>query len=134
MAAYYTGWCVADWYNMAPPRVQPGDTILIHAGVYKEDWTVYGSDLNVKPIGEGAAFRGTYFLTQSGTPEKPIVIKAAGDGEVIFDGNGNFNLFNLLAADYQYFEGLTSAIPMSLSGRPQEYHRFQRINGQKVPV
>jgi hypothetical protein len=98
---------VADWYNINPPRVQPGDTILIHAGVYKEDWTAYGSDLNIKPIGEGAAFGGTYFLTQSGTPDKPIVIKAAGDGEVIFDGNGAFNLFNVMAANYNYFEGLT---------------------------
>ena len=43
----------------------------------------------------------------SGTPEKPMVIKAAGDGEVIFDGDGNFNLFNVMAANYNYFEGLT---------------------------
>jgi hypothetical protein len=35
------------------------------------------------------------------------VIKAAGDGEVIFDGNRNFNLFNIKAANYNYFEGLT---------------------------
>ena len=34
MAAYYTGWCEADWWNVAPPRVQPGDNILVHAGVY----------------------------------------------------------------------------------------------------
>jgi hypothetical protein len=107
MAAYYIGWCVADWGNLAPPRVQPGDIILIHAGVYKEDWTRYGSDLFATPQGQGANFSGTYFLTQSGTPEKPIVIKAAGDGEVIFDGNGNFNLFNVMAANYHYFEGLT---------------------------
>jgi hypothetical protein len=107
MAAYYMSWCVADWGNFAPPRVQPGDTILIHAGVYKEDWTAYGSDLNIEPKGEGANFEGTYFLTQSGTPEKPITIKAAGDGEVIFDGNGAFNLFNLMSGNYHYFEGLT---------------------------
>jgi len=31
MAAYYTGWCEADWWAVAPPRVQPGDTILVHA-------------------------------------------------------------------------------------------------------
>jgi hypothetical protein len=36
-----------------------------------------------------------------------MVIKGAGDGEVIFDGNGNFNLFNVKAADYNYFEGVT---------------------------
>jgi hypothetical protein len=50
---------------------------------------------------------GTYYLTQSGTPDKPIVIKGAGDGEAIFDGAGNANLFNLLRADYNYFEGIT---------------------------
>jgi len=37
----------------------------------------------------------------------PIAIKAAGDGDVIFDGNGNFNLFNVKAANYNYFEGVT---------------------------
>ncbi len=52
-------------------------------------------------------FDGTYYLTQSGTAERPIAIKAAGDGEVIFDGDGAENLFNLMAANYHYFEGLT---------------------------
>lgn len=104
MAAYYTGWCEADWWAVAAPRVQPGDTILIHAGVYKDDWTFYGADKWGK--GMGTPFQGTYYLTAKGTPEKPIVIKAAGDGEVIFDGNNNFNLFNVMAADHHYFEGL----------------------------
>jgi len=105
MAAYYTGWCEADWWNVAPPRVQPGDIILIHAGVYKDDWTFYGADIWEQ--GMGTPIAGTYYLTAKGTPERPIVIKAAGDGEVIFDGNDNFNLFNVLAADHHYFEGLT---------------------------
>ncbi len=105
MAAYYIGWCEADWSNVAPPRVQPGDTILIHAGLYKDDWNVYGSDIAGR--GMGTPFQGTYYLTAKGTPEKPIVIKAAGDGEVIFDGNNNFNLFNVMAGDYHFFEGIT---------------------------
>ena len=57
--------------------------------------------------GLGTVSSGTYFLTQSGTAEKPIVIKAAGDGEAIFDGDGAYNLFNVMAANYNYFEGLT---------------------------
>ncbi len=105
MAAYYSGWCEADWWAVAPPRVQPGDTILVHAGVYKDDWTFYGGDIWGQ--GMGTPFQGTYYLTAKGTPEKPIVIKSAGDGEVIFDGNGNYNLFNVMVADYHYFEGLT---------------------------
>ena len=35
------------------------------------------------------------------------MIKAAGDGEVIFDGDGAYNLFNVMAANYNYFEGIT---------------------------
>ena len=35
------------------------------------------------------------------------MIKGAGDGEAIFDGDGAFNLFNVMAANYNYFEGLT---------------------------
>jgi len=100
LGAYYTGSSGADYFNSYPARVQPGDTILVHAGVYKDDRYRYGGPL-------GTVSSGTYFLTQSGTPEKPIVIKAAGDGEPIFDGDGAYNLFNVMAANYNYFEGLT---------------------------
>jgi len=99
-AAYYMGSNGADYFNSFPPRVQPGDLILVHAGLYKDDRYKYGGQL-------GTLSSGTYFLTQSGTAEKPIVIKGAGDGEAIFDGDGAFNLFNLMAANYNYFEGLT---------------------------
>jgi hypothetical protein len=100
LAAYYTGSSHSDNFNTYPPRVQPGDTILVHAGVYKDDRYRYGGGL-------GTVSSGTYFLTQSGTAEKPIVIKAAGDGEAIFDGDNAYNLFNVMAANYNYFEGLT---------------------------
>ena len=99
-AAYYMGSNGADYFNSFPARVQPGDVILVHAGVYKDDRYKYGGQL-------GTLSSGTYFLTQSGTADKPIVIKGAGDGEAIFDGDGAFNLFNLMAANYNYFEGLT---------------------------
>ena len=52
-------------------------------------------------------FDGAYLLTAKGTAERPIVIKAAGDGEVIFDGDGAFRLFDVMAADYNVFDGLT---------------------------
>ena len=100
LAAYYTGASHSDNFNTYPPRVQPGDTILVHAGLYKDDRLRYGGGL-------GTVSSGTYFLTQSGTAERPIVIKAAGDGDVIFDGDGAYNLFNVMAANYNYFEGLT---------------------------
>src|SRR3954454_18324443 len=52
-------------------------------------------------------FDGTMSLTLKGTPERPITIQAAGDGEVIFDGAGNHRLFDVMASRYHIFDGLT---------------------------
>jgi len=106
MAAYYQGAEESDHSIAAPVRVQPGDIILMHAGVYKDTRFNY-SGMDTRVAAYGTPFDGTYYLTASGTPDKPIVIKAAGDGDVVFDGDGNYNLFNLLVANYNYFEGIT---------------------------
>jgi hypothetical protein len=98
--AYYGKGDLGDWWLVPEPRVEPGDIILVHAGVYKGDRLNYVDPLALN-------FHGTYVLTQKGTPEKPITIRAAGDGEVIFDGDGAYRLFDVMAADYHYFEGLT---------------------------
>ena len=106
LAAYYLGSDQSDHSRVLAPRVQPGDIILVHAGVYRDNRFVYsGFDRTIAAY--GTPFDGTYYLTQSGTPDKPIVIKSAGDGEVVFDGDGNDNLFNLLGGNYNYFEGIT---------------------------
>ena len=102
LQAYNTGANGADWSNSFVPRVQAGDIISVHAGVYKDDRRRYGG----RP-GFGTLFDGTMYLTAKGTAERPIVIRAAGDGEVVFDGDGNHTLFNLQVADYHYFEGIT---------------------------
>ncbi len=108
MAAYYMGSAHFDYENAFPPRVQPGDVILVHAGLYVGDRFHY---MNGAPrpgyLALANLFDGTYYLTQSGTPERPIVIKSAGDGEVIFDGAGCQTFFNLMGANYNYFEGIT---------------------------
>jgi hypothetical protein len=108
MSAYYMGTSHYDYENAWPARVKPGDVILVHAGTYVSDRFHYMNGA-ARPgyLSLGTVFDGTYYLTASGTPDKPIVIKAAGDGEVIFDGGGNFNLFNVKAANYNYFEGFT---------------------------
>ena len=98
--AYYGGGNTGDWWNVPEPRVQAGDIILIHAGRYKGNRLKYADSLALD-------FHGAYVLTQKGTEEKPITIKAAGDGEVIFDGDDSYRLFDVMAADYHYFEGLT---------------------------
>src|SRR6187399_1805370 len=99
---YYCG--AGDTAPGGRPRVKPGDIILVHAGTYAYHYEFYANQTSVNAT---TTFEGTYYLTADGTPEKPIVIKAAGDGEVILDGRGNFNLFNVKAADYNYFEGIT---------------------------
>jgi hypothetical protein len=101
----YNEWCAGtDWATSGRPRVRAGDTILVHAGVYKYNRYEYTNDATVNRT---VPLEGTYFLTADGTPEMPIAIVAAGDGEVVFDGNGNFALFDVRAADYTYFEGIT---------------------------
>ena len=98
--AYYGIGNTGDWWNVPEPRVEAGDIILIHAGRYKGNRLKYADSLALD-------FHGAYVLTQKGTAEKPITIKAAGDGEVIFDGDGAYRLFDVMAADYHLFEGLT---------------------------
>jgi hypothetical protein len=99
---YYCG--AGDTAPGGRPRVKPGDTVLVHAGTYAYRYEIYA---NQTTINATTTFEGTYYLTADGTAEKPIVIKGAGDGEVIIDGRGNFNLFNVKAADYNYFEDIT---------------------------
>lgn len=106
LAAYYMGSAQADHFNVFPTRVKPGDTILVHAGLYKDHRANYGGfDRSMPAL--GTVFDGTYYLTAKGTPAAPIVIKGAGDGEAIFDGDGNAVLFDLMGSAYNYFEGIT---------------------------
>ena len=99
LQAYY-GSGLGDWSVVWERRAQPGDTILIHAGLYRNDRLNY-----VDPM--MTPFDGTMSLTLKGTPERPITIKAAGDGEVVFDGAGNHRLFDVMASAYHIFDGLT---------------------------
>ncbi|MET0292929.1 MAG: hypothetical protein ABW136_11250, partial [Steroidobacteraceae bacterium] len=108
LEAYYVAALGGDWSRASPPRVQPGDTIKVHAGVYLSKHDHYSHEINSRFTTCCATpWDGTYYLTQKGTAEKPIAIVNAGDGEAIFDGDGNTVLFNLMAGDHHYFEGLT---------------------------
>ncbi len=98
-AAYY-GEGRGDWTAVRMKKAQPGDTILIHAGLYRPDRLNY-----VDPL--SAPFTGTWSLSLKGTAAKPITIKAAGDGEAIFDGAANHKLFDVMATHHHIFEGLT---------------------------
>lgn len=99
LQAYY-GAGLGDWSVVWERRAQPGDTILLHAGLYKPERFNY-----VDP--HMAPFDGQMWLTLKGTPERPITIKAAGDGEVVFDGDGNAVLWNMMASAWHIVEGIT---------------------------
>src|SRR6476659_5288496 len=99
LQAYY-GAGLGDWSVVWERRARPGDTILMHAGLYRPERLNY-----VDPL--MTPFDGTMSLTLKGTREKPITIKAAGDGEVVFDGAGNHRLFDVMASAYHIFDGLT---------------------------
>jgi hypothetical protein len=104
MCAYNLTCAGTDWATAGRPRVQPGDTILVHAGVYKYNRYDY---TNARTGNRTVPLDGTYYLTGKGTAERPVVIKGAGDGAAIFDGDGNYALFDVRAGDYTYFEDLT---------------------------
>lgn len=99
LEAYY-GAGLGDWSVVRERPAQPGDVILVHAGLYRPERLNY-----VDPL--AAPFDGTFTLTLKGTPEKPITIRAAGDGEAIFDGAGNHILFDVMATAHHIFENLT---------------------------
>lgn len=104
MCAYNLTCAGTDWATAGRPRVKAGDTILVHTGVYKYNRMEYTND---PAVNRTVPLDGTYFLTADGTAERPIAIKSAGDGDVVFDGAGNFTLFDVRAADFTYFEGIT---------------------------
>ena len=98
-AAYY-GEGRGDWTAVRMTKAQPGDTILVHAGLYRPERFNY-----VDPL--SAPFTGSWSLSLKGTAEKPITIKGAGDGEAIFDGAANHKLFDMMASQHHIIEGLT---------------------------
>jgi hypothetical protein len=108
LEAYYMASLGGDWSRASPPRVCPGDIIRVHAGLYLSKHDHYSHEINSGfTTCCGTPWDGTYYLTQDGTQKRPISIVAAGDGEVIFNGDDNTVLFNLMGASYHYFEGLT---------------------------
>ncbi len=136
MCAYNTYCGGGDTVTASRPRVKAGDVILVHAGTYRYHPEFYTGD---RSINSTVPVEGTFYLTASGTSDKPIVIKAAGDGAVVFDGGGNFNLFNVKAANYNYFEGLTfknteiaiwagTQFIAGSSGLTVKHCRFENIN------
>ena len=117
LGTYYTSQSTVDANKSGKCRVVPGDTIIVHAGHYGPGTPYqYENAPATSPNNTGMPFENTMYLTCKGTADKPIAIVAAGDGPVIFDGGNSTTFpfqgpshifFDVRAADYNYFEGLT---------------------------
>lgn len=70
----------------AQATAEPGDLFLIHRGVYAE---------------------GTWMVGRSGTAERPIIYRGAGDGEAIIDGRGGQRAVDASGTRHVWFENLT---------------------------
>ena len=97
-------WCDVYLTVRPPLAATPGTVIKMHGGVHRYDRHLYWKNGRPNPT---YWQHGTITLVAKGTPEKPIYIVPAGDGEVVIDGDGAATLFNLRSADYLHFEGLT---------------------------
>lgn len=92
--------------------VEPGDVILVHAGTYvvpeaehvPQDRTYTG---NLKEALEKNMGNVPYVFDKSGTPEKPIVIRGAGDGEAVLEDRGAKCLVDVRGGCHMRIEGLT---------------------------
>jgi len=83
-------------------EAKPGDILLLHAGVH----------------------RGPFAAALKGEPDRPIVLRAAGDGEAILEGTGHdADLLDLDGASHVHLERLTfrrarTAIRAGKKGQP----------------
>ena len=64
MCAYNLTCAGTDWATAGRPRVKPGDTILVHAGLYKYNRFEYTND---PAVNRTVPLDGTYYLTADGT-------------------------------------------------------------------
>jgi hypothetical protein len=97
------------------------EVILMHAGYYKgkkfdkRDWRGH--------LALDASGWPGFPLSQAHDPERPLVIKPAGDGPVVIDGEGMPELFNMAGSENIIIEGLTlqnAGIIFQFSSRGQE--------------
>jgi hypothetical protein len=81
--------------------VKPGDTVLFHAGEYRVNKHNYRDRLFQGPKW------GIWWFRRGGEPGRPVLFTPAGDGDVIFDGSGNYAIFQVAATRHLWIDGLT---------------------------
>ena len=111
-----------DGLQAAYDEAQPGDVVLVHAGLYaaqRQGESAY-EHVDYKYLVPTKGFyqwgsptrlpgyRPIYAIGKKGTAERPIVIRTAGDGDAVFDGAEAPVLFDVTGADHNIIEGITA--------------------------
>jgi hypothetical protein len=78
--------------------IQPGDTVIVH-----EDQRLLDRS-HQRHWGGCYFYKNTFMLNLQGTPEQPITIR--GEGRPVFDGVGNYKIFDLQGSEHVVIEGL----------------------------
>ncbi len=126
--AYY-GAGLGDWSVVWERRAQPGDVILMHAGLYK------AGAAELRRPADDAVRRLDVADARRERSKSPITIAAAGDGEVIFDGAGNHRLFDVMASQHHIFDGLTIRnTDVAIFAGQKECLGRGRPDGQELPL
>ncbi len=127
---YYCG--AGDTSPGGRPRVKPGDIVLVHAGTYAYHYEFYANQTSINAT---TTFEGTYYLSGKGTPERPIVIKAAGDGEVDPRRPRQFQPVQHQGGRLQLLRGahLPEHQHRDLGGHAV-HRRIERADGEALPV
>ena len=101
LGAYFTGSADSDNFNTYPARVQPGDTILVHAGLYKDDRYRYGGRTRY------GFERHLLSDRRAVRPKNPSSSKPRATARRSSTATALTTSSMCMAANYNYFEGLT---------------------------
>lgn len=125
----YNFWCSGtDWATSGRPRVRAGDTILVHAGLYKYNRYEYTNNATVNRT---VPLDGTYYLTADGT--KGLTVKHCrfeDVGAAVFtnySGSSNFYI-----AD-SWFYGRNDPDHLIGWSNPGLWAQFDGVDGQVHP-
>jgi hypothetical protein len=153
LAAYYSGQINGDLYNSFPVRVKPGDTILVHAGVYDDMWQYYmgagnerqwryGSERVCRPVssGPGVGAAGVRSMPELSVPRMQPSTWSFENGarvEVAYFLMSEDNLRRQISLPWVSF-GSDAAAPapegvfLKSSAHPRAYGNFSRLLAKYV--
>ena len=132
MCAYNYHCGGGDTTTTARPRVKAGDTILVHAGVYKYHPEFYGPD---RTINATSPYEGTYYLTASGTAERADRDQGSGRRRGHLRRRRQLQSVQRQGGELQLLRG--RHVPEYRHrdlGRHAVHRRFEGADGEEMPI